>query len=83
VPLLDNVVDHSLGPDGFPAEFYQKFWDVIKHDLMALFAQLQKGELPLYKLNFGMITFLQKKRMQFKYNSIVQFTFLMLALKNL
>ena len=25
------------GPDGFPAEFYQVFWDVIKEDLMALF----------------------------------------------
>ena len=25
------------GPDGFPAEFYQVFWDTIKNDLMALF----------------------------------------------
>ena len=25
------------GPDGFPAEFYQAFWDTIKVDLMALF----------------------------------------------
>lgn len=24
------------GPDGFPAEFYQVFWEVIKDDLMAL-----------------------------------------------
>jgi mannosylglycoprotein endo-beta-mannosidase len=49
------------GPDGFPAEFYQKFWDVIKSDLMALFAQLQDGDLPLFKLNFGVITLLPKK----------------------
>jgi hypothetical protein len=27
----------ALGPDGFPAEFYQVFWEVIKADLMALF----------------------------------------------
>ena len=25
------------GPDGFPAEFYQTFWDVIKSDLMDMF----------------------------------------------
>ena len=25
------------GPDGFPAEFYQAFWDLIKDDLMAMF----------------------------------------------
>jgi hypothetical protein len=28
---------------------------------MAMFAQLQTGELPLYKLNFGVITLLPKK----------------------
>ena len=36
----------SSGPDGFPAEFYQKFWDIIKFDLMAMFAQLRDGNLP-------------------------------------
>jgi mannosylglycoprotein endo-beta-mannosidase len=49
------------GPDGFPAEFYQKFWEVIKLDLMALFNELSIGELSLYKLNFGVITLLPKK----------------------
>lgn len=49
------------GPDGFPAGFYQTFWDVVKDDLMALFGQLKIGELPLCKLNFGVITLLPKK----------------------
>ena len=49
------------GPDGFPAEFYQRFWDVLKVDLMDMFAQLHSGELPLFKLNFGVITLLPKK----------------------
>jgi hypothetical protein len=42
-------------------KFYQKFWDVIKEDLMALFSQLHNGDLSLYKLNYGIITLLPKK----------------------
>ena len=49
------------GPDGFPAEFYQKFWTIIKSDLMAMFTQLRAGNLPLFKINFGIITLLPKK----------------------
>ncbi|WVZ58602.1 hypothetical protein U9M48_008859 [Paspalum notatum var. saurae] len=37
------------GPDGFLAEFYQNFWDVIKGDLLRM-------DLPLFSLNFGAIT---------------------------
>ena len=50
----------SPGPDGFPVEFYQAFWDTIKGDLMALFSEFHKGELPLYNLNFGTIILLPK-----------------------
>ena len=49
------------GPDGFPAEFYQVFWDVIKEDLMALFQDFHQGTLPLHSLNFGTIILLPKK----------------------
>jgi hypothetical protein len=51
----------SSGPDGFPAEFYQTIWDIIKFYLMALFASFQRGQLPFYKFNFGVITLLPKK----------------------
>ena len=50
----------SPGPDGFPVEFYQAFWDTIKGDLMALFSEFHKGELPLYSLNFETIILLPK-----------------------
>jgi mannosylglycoprotein endo-beta-mannosidase len=40
------------GPDVFPTEFYQKLWDVIKNELMALFRDFQEGSLPLFQLNF-------------------------------
>ena len=46
------------GPDGFPAEFYQAFWETIKDDLMALFQDFHEGILPLFSLNFGIITLL-------------------------
>jgi hypothetical protein len=48
------------GPDGFPAEFYQQFWETIKGDLMQMFQDLDKGELPLCSLNFGIITLIPK-----------------------
>ena len=48
------------GPDGFPPEFYQVFWHVIKDDLMALFDDFHNGTLPLHSLNFGTIILLPK-----------------------
>src|SRR3954462_7272696 len=48
------------GPDGFPAEFYQHFWDVIKVNLMRLFEFLQVGQLDIFRLNFGNIILLPK-----------------------
>jgi hypothetical protein len=50
------------GPDGFPLEFYQVFWDVIKDDLMALFVEFHRGALPLNSLNFGTIILLPKEK---------------------
>jgi hypothetical protein len=55
-------LNKAPGPDGFSAEVYQIFWEVIKKDLMALFTQFSKGEFPLDKLNFGVITLLPKKK---------------------
>jgi hypothetical protein len=55
-------IEHNkaAGPDGFSIEFYQTFWELIKKDLMALFEDFHKGELPLYSLNFGTIILLPK-----------------------
>ena len=57
-----NQMEHNKapGPDGFPAEFYQHFWDVIKPDLLELFSCLHAGKLELYRLNFGEIVLLPK-----------------------
>jgi hypothetical protein len=52
----------ALGPDGFPTEFYQSCWEIIKKDLMALFWEFHNGDLPLYNLNIGTIILLLKCR---------------------
>jgi hypothetical protein len=48
------------GPDDFPVEFYQKLWDVIKDDLISMFHKLHSGDLPLFSLNFRVITLILK-----------------------
>jgi len=50
----------SPGPDGFPAEFFQVFWDIIKGDVKSLFLDFWEDRLPLFSLNFGVITLLPK-----------------------
>jgi hypothetical protein len=61
------------GPDGFPVEFYQTFWETIKTDLLDMFSSLHAGQLELFRLNFGEIILLPKmneaKRIQ-KYRPI-------------
>jgi mannosylglycoprotein endo-beta-mannosidase len=59
--IMQMEKNKAPGPDGFPAEFYQKFWEVIKGDLMRMFEDFHKGDLPLFHLNFGTIIFLPKK----------------------
>jgi hypothetical protein len=49
------------GPDGFPVEFYQVFWEVIKDDLFALFVDFHQKFLSVHSLNFGVITLIPKK----------------------
>jgi hypothetical protein len=49
------------GPDGFPAKFYQKNWDTIRSDFMAMFVAFQRGELPLFHLNFSTVILLPKE----------------------
>ena len=59
--IFQKELNKAPGLDGFPAEFYQTFWEVIKPDLLALFNEFHQGSLPLHSLNFGVITLLPKK----------------------
>jgi hypothetical protein len=58
---MQMELNKSPGPDGFPAEFFQNFWAIIKEDLMEMFSSFHKGELPLFHLNFGTIILLPQK----------------------
>jgi hypothetical protein len=48
------------GPDGFPSEFFQDFWDTIKSDLFNLFKSFHDGSLNIERLNFGIVTLIPK-----------------------
>jgi hypothetical protein len=50
----------SPGPDGFPGEFYQFFWDLIKVSLKNFFDDFVNGSLDIGRLNFGTNTLLSK-----------------------
>jgi hypothetical protein len=60
--IFEMKHNKAPGPDGFPAEFYQRFWKVIKYDLMALFKEFHDGTLALFHLNYGVITLLPKQK---------------------
>lgn len=49
------------GPDSFPAGFYQEFYETIKGNLLELFNEFHRGNLPLHSLSFVVITLLPKK----------------------
>jgi hypothetical protein len=51
----------ALGLDGFPAEFYQVFWSLIKEDLMTMLRDFHNGNPPLFCLNIVIITLPPKK----------------------
>jgi len=48
VAVLDMEHNKAPGPDGFSAEFYQFFWEIVKPDLMSLFHEFHAGRLPIH-----------------------------------
>jgi hypothetical protein len=50
----------AAGPDGFNAEFFQVFWDVVKGDLFNILEDLYNQELDMSRINYGVITLIPK-----------------------
>jgi hypothetical protein len=63
--LLKEVVfgmepNKAAGPAGFKAEFYQKFWEILKMDLLILLNNFHKNELNIDNFNHGLVIFVPK-----------------------
>jgi hypothetical protein len=59
--IVDDLKhDKAAGPDGFPAEFYQKFWEYIKYDLKEMLDKFHSGQLNRERLNHGVISLIPK-----------------------
>jgi hypothetical protein len=59
--VFSSYFDGAPGPDGLSFMFYQKFWDLVKKNIFALFSDLQKGKLDLYRLNFVVLSLIPKE----------------------
>jgi hypothetical protein len=59
--IKGSYAEGAPGPDGFPFLFYQKFWAIIKGDLMAVVKGFEKGEVNLARLNFARINLIPKE----------------------
>lgn len=51
----------SPGPDGFPLDFYKRFWHIIKQDLIEVFTCFYHHQTSIDRLNFSFITLIPKK----------------------
>jgi hypothetical protein len=56
--VFGSYAEGATGPDGFS---FQKFWDLIKADLLNMFKDWNNGELDLFRLNFSLLTLIPKE----------------------
>jgi hypothetical protein len=73
--IMQMEKNKAPGPDGFPAEFYQRCWEIIKFDLMAMFVAFQRGELPLFISVSAQSYFCPKKKTQSKFSNTGPFVY--------
>lgn len=58
--IFSCYAEGALGLDGLSFLFYQKFWEIIKKDVVALFEDFHRGELDIRRLNFALVTLIPK-----------------------
>jgi hypothetical protein len=62
IAVFGSYSDGAPSPDGLSFLFYQKFWGLVKDDMMAMFANLYGDKLDVYRLNFALITIIPKEK---------------------
>lgn len=75
--LFSSYPDGAPGPDGFPFLFLQKFWSLIKFDIISMFSDFYEGNLDIFRLNFAVLTLIPKEP-----NAIVMKKFRPISLLN-
>ena len=50
----------AAGPDGFPIEFYQACWPIVKHDMLKVFSDFFHHKIDISRINYGIITLIPK-----------------------
>jgi hypothetical protein len=58
--VFSMKLNKASGPDGFPIEFYQKFWGLISNDLFLLFQDFFDNKIDISRLNYGTIILIAK-----------------------
>jgi hypothetical protein len=59
--VFDSYSEGAPGSDGFTFLFYQKFWEVLKVDLINLFRDFENNTADMFRLNFSLITLIPKE----------------------
>lgn len=62
------ATNRASGPDGLTNEFLQKYWAVMKVDIIHMFERLQEGNLDLKEVNCANVIMLRKSEMSFTVN---------------
>lgn len=60
IAVFDMKPNKAPGPDGFPIEFYQKYWHIIGVDILELFSDFYEGKLDLARFNYGVLALIPK-----------------------
>lgn len=66
LPELEKVVfsmkkGKAPGPDGFPIEFFQEFWEIVKFDLLAVVQESHRNKQMLRSMNSTFLVLIPKQ----------------------
>jgi hypothetical protein len=53
--------DKASGPDGFPIEFFQTYWDIVRDDIFQVVTAFYHNSLDLWRVKQAYITLIPKK----------------------